>query len=149
MKRLAMQKIKDAVRIYIVRPSTHLIITTCEHLLLLAPSHADIHVLSKVGRDSLPELLNVLSIDGVGETKGGVNDVGIQSEEALRNLVGTGVFGVQSSDEGSLLAVVVELEMDGALRKDSAFELVEGTGDFLVLSSLDEAVFEHVAELEV
>lgn len=120
-----------------------------QHLVLLAPSQANIDILSKVGRDSLPELFNVLAIDGIGETKGCVNDVGIESEEILCDLAGTGVFGVQSSNKCSLVAIVVELEVNGALREDGAFKFVQSTSDLGILTGLDEAVFKDITELEV
>lgn len=59
------------------------------------------------------------------------------------------VFRVERSDEDGLVAVVVELVVDGALGEDGSLEFVEGAGDFGVLACAYEAVFEDIAELQV
>lgn len=118
-------------------------------MVLVALGEALVHILSQVGRNLLAELLNVGSVDGLGKAKRGLDNFGIESEEVLGNLAGTGILGVQGSDESSIFAVVVELEVDGALRENGAFELVEVAGDFRVVAGLDEAVLKHIAELEV
>lgn len=97
----------------------------------------------------LAELVNVGTINGLGEAQGSIDNTRVESKEVLRNLAGTGVLGVERGNENRLVAVVVELEVDGALGEDGAFELVEVAGDFRVLAGLDEPVLEHVAELEV
>jgi hypothetical protein len=53
-------------------------------------------------------------------------------------------------DKDGLFAVVVELEVDGALGEDGALELVERAGDLRVLALADDkAVLKDVAELKV
>lgn len=118
-------------------------------VLLVAPRQADLHVLCQVGGNRALELVNVLSVDLLGESKGSVDDLGVEVEEALSNLVGTGVLIVQSCDEDGLFTVVVELEVDGALRENSALELLQTTGDLRVVLARYEAVLEDVAELDV
>jgi hypothetical protein len=118
-------------------------------VLLVALSQADINVLRQVGRNHLAELLNVLAVDLLGESKSSVDDTSVESEETLRNLVGTRVLGVETSDEYRLFAVVVELEVDAALGKDGALVFLESASDFGVRGGGDKAVFEDVAEGEI
>lgn len=108
-----------------------------------------VHGLSQVSRNLAAELLNVGCVNGLGVAKRSIDNFSVESEEVLGNLAGTGVLRVQGSDEGSIVAVVVELEVDGALGKNGAVELVEVAGDFGVLPGLDETVLKHVTKLEV
>lgn len=117
--------------------------------MLVAPSQAGINVLGQVGRNELPELLDVLAVDGVGQTKSSIEDVGVESEEVLRDLAGSGILAVERSDESGLFAVVVELEVDGALGEHGTLELVQSTGNLGVLTSFNKAVLENISELEV
>jgi hypothetical protein len=117
-------------------------------VLLVALGQADINVLSQVGRDHLAELVNVLAVDLLGKAKGSVDDTSVESEEALSNLVGAGVLGVQASYEDGLVAVVVELEVDASLGEDCALVLLQGAGDLGVLGGCDETVLQDVSEGE-
>ena len=103
-------------------------------LVFLALCQADIDILSQVGRDMLAELLNVRAVDRLGEAERSVDNTGIKSEEVLGNLAGAWVLRIQRSHESGLLAIVVELEMDGSLGKDGAFELVQGASNLRVLA---------------
>jgi hypothetical protein len=93
--------------------------------------------------------ITYLAVNGAGEPKRSINNIRVQRKESLSNLVGTRVLRVERSDESSLLAVVVELVMDAALRENSALELVQVPGDLWVLARLDKCVLEHETELEV
>lgn len=118
-------------------------------VLAVALGQADIDILRQIGWDHLAEFLDVLAVDLLGEPESGVDNTSVKSKEALSYLVCAGVLGVQGGDEDSLFAVVVELEVDGTLGEDSAFEFVQGTCDFGVLAGGDEGILEHVAEAEV
>ena len=118
-------------------------------VLLWATLEAVLHILSQVGGNVLAELLNVLAIDLLGKAKSSIDDVGVESKEALSDLVGTRVLGVESSNKGSLLAVVIELEMDRSLWEYSSLELVQSAGNLGVLSSSDKPVLKDITELEV
>lgn len=115
----------------------------------VAPLQARVNTLSKVGGDALAELSNVGAIDLLRESKRSVDDIWVEAEEVLGDLGSTRVLGVQSSnkDGGLAVRVVVELVVDGALREDSAHELVERTSNFGILASSNESVLEDIAEL--
>lgn len=66
----------------------------------------------QIGRNLFAELVDVLAIDALRETKSNIDDITVESEEVLGDLTGARVFGVESSDKGGGLAVVVELVMD-------------------------------------
>jgi hypothetical protein len=118
-------------------------------LVLVAFSEAAIDILRKVGRNHLTELLNVLSVDGLGKSQSRINNTSVQSKEVLRNLAGAGIFAVQARNERGLLAVVIELKVDRSLRKHRTLELVEGASNLGVLSGFHEPVLQDVAELQV
>lgn len=107
-------------------------------VLVVALGKADLHILGQIGGDHVAEVLDVLAVDLLGEPKSSVDNLIVEREEALRNLVGTWVLGVEASDENGPLAVVVELEVDGALGKHGAFELVECAGDFWAVTLADD-----------
>lgn len=119
------------------------------HLVFAAPLQADVHVLRDIGWDVLPEQLDVLAIDLLGHSKGSVDNLRVEGEEVLCDLAGSGVFAVQTGNKGSLVAVIVELEVDAALRENSAVELVQIASDFWVLGRAHQPILKHVAELEV
>jgi hypothetical protein len=118
-------------------------------VLLVAPGQANIDILGEVGRNHLAELFDVLAVDLFREAESSIDDTGIKSVEALSDRVGTCVIGVQSSYEDSLLAVVVELVVNGAHGKDGALEFVQSAGDFRVLASGYEAVLKDITEAKV
>ena len=59
----------------------------------------------------------------------------------MRYLARARVLRVQGSHESSLFTIVVELEVNGALGEDGAFELVEVAGDLRVVTGFDETIF--------
>jgi hypothetical protein len=83
-----------------------------------------LNIQSQVGRNHGFELLDVGTIDGRREAKRSVDDILVESKEALGNLVCTRVLRVQRSDEGGTFAVVVELEVDGTLGENGALERI-------------------------
>lgn len=90
---------------------------------------ASVNAESNVGRNHLAEALNVLSVDGLDSTKSSLNNVPVQAEEVLSNLVHTGVDIVEASDEDGILAVGVELLVDGSLREDGHLPGIHGVLD--------------------
>lgn len=95
------------------------------------------------------ELLNVLPIDGLGKAERGVDDVGVETKEVLRNLRCAGIFAVEGSYEGGGLTLVVDLVVDAALGEHGALEFGERAGDFGVLTSRHQAVLENVAKIDL
>ena len=116
---------------------------------LQAPLQAHIDILRQVGRDILPELLDVLPVNSAGESKRSIKNLLVQREEVLRNLTSAGILAVQRSHKHGVVTVIIELEVDAALREYSALELVQSACDLRVLASGDKAVFKDVAEFEV
>jgi hypothetical protein len=126
---------------------------------------APLHIARQISRQVLSKVLDILSINRTAipvslfpfyldeylrrEPERSINNIGVQRKQRLRDLVGTRVLAVQGSDEGRVVAVVVELVVHGALREDSAFEFVERACDFGVGAGRDEVVFEDEAEFEV
>jgi hypothetical protein len=111
-------------------------------LLDTALGKALINAEGKVGRERSAELVNVLAVESGREAEGSIDNTAVESEEVLGNLAGTRVLRVEGSDEGSRLAVVVDLVMDGAHGEDSALELLESRGDLR-----SEAILEDKASL--
>lgn len=122
-------------------PSSTLFNPLVPSRLLVALGQTTINILRQIRRNHLAELLNILAIDLLGESKRSIHNILVECKEALSNLVGAWVLGVQASDKDSRFAAVVELEVDGALGEYGALELLECAGDFGVLAGGDEAVF--------
>lgn len=91
-------------------------------------------------RDARPHLVDIGTGDRGLETKSGIHDIAVQTEETLRDAVGSGVLVVERGDEGGVVAGRVELVVDSALWEDGSLEFVERADDFLC-----EAVFEDHA----
>jgi hypothetical protein len=108
-----------------------------------ASLQALLHTKGEVGWDHLLELVDVLAINGVGEAERSFDDIVIQSEEVLGDLAGTRVVAVETGDEAGRLAGGVVLEVDAALREDSALEGTEGGVEFG-----GQAVLKHEARLD-
>lgn len=73
------------------------------------------------------EGLEVVGVDLVGETQGGVDDLRVDvDEETLSEGAGTGVLAVETREGDGGLAVKVLLEVDGALGEDGALVLGQG-----------------------
>lgn len=87
---------------------------------------ASINAESNVGRNHVAEALNVLSVNGLDSTKSSRNNVPVQAEEVLGNLVHTGVDIVEAGDEDSILAVGVELLVNGSLGEDGHLPGIHG-----------------------
>lgn len=117
----------------------------------VAPLEALIDAESKVGRDLAPELLDVGAVQALGEAEGGVNDVGIETEEVLGDLGSASILRVQGSDEGGRMALGVDLVVDAAHRENGALKLGEVAGDLVVCRNLgvDEAVLEDETEVDL
>jgi len=109
---------------------------------------AVINVLRNVGRNHLAKLLDVLAIDRLRETEGGIHDASIQIEEGLGHLRGSGVLMVERGDKGSGLARRVDLIMHAAHREDGALELFERSRNLRVLTSLHKPVLKDVAKVD-
>jgi hypothetical protein len=103
-----------------------------------------INAKSNVGWDMLPERLNILAINGLHATQGSSEDISIEGEEVLGDLIDTRVYIIESSDKHSILAIRVELLMDGALGENRHLECVHGVGDWLG-AILDDKVGDEAA----
>jgi hypothetical protein len=140
-------KVQNAVsndRVPIPRPPI------CCLVLLVALVEADLHILGQIGGDHVAELCDVLAVDLLRESKGSVDDLVVEREEALCDLVGTRVLRVEASDEYSRITVIIKLEVDGTLGEHCALKEVELAGDLWAVSlANDETVLEDVAEADV
>lgn len=114
----------------------------------VAPLKAVVNLLCQVGWDGLAELLNVLSVNGVRETKSSIDNIGVEGEETLGNLVGTWVLAVECGNKGGGLTVVVELKVDGAHGEYGSLKLVHLAGNLRVLSGANKAVLQDISELD-
>ncbi|GJC91475.1 pantothenate transporter liz1 [Colletotrichum higginsianum] len=97
-----------------------------------------------VGRDVLAEALEVGAVDGLHAAEGGGDDVRAEVEEGLGDLLDAWVDVVEAGDEDGVLAVRVELLVDGALGEDGHLEGVHGVGDG-VEAVLDDEVGDEAA----
>lgn len=86
----------------------------------------------------------VVLVDLGGEAERRVDDGGVDGEEVLGDLARAGVLVAEARDEGRVVAVVVELEVDAALGEDGA---LEGRERRVLLHR--EAVLEDQARLDV
>jgi hypothetical protein len=119
-------------------------------VLVVTPLETDVHILRNIGRNVLPKLLDILAIDLFRHSKRSIHHLRVKRKEVLRNLAGSRILAVQARNKSSLVAVIVELEVDAALWEHSALEFIQVTGDLLVrLGRGDQSILEHVAELEV
>lgn len=141
------KKINQSHR-YAKKSKCHVHILILHHLQPLVPSRllvalgqTPINILRQIRRNHLPKLLDILAINLLGKSKRSINNILVERKEALRNLVGARVLGVEASDKDSGVAAVVELEVDRALGKYGALELLECAGDFGILAGGDEPVF--------
>jgi hypothetical protein len=76
-----------------------------------------------------PERVDILAIKGKIIRKHRLQQVVIQIEQALRALLHTGILGREARHEDGVLAVGVELGVDGALREDGHLVLGEFVAD--------------------
>jgi hypothetical protein len=124
--------------------------------LAAALGHADLDILDEVGRKALGELINVLAVDllwfalallqtcrtdrAYRDVKSSVKHLRVEGKEVLRNLTGTRILRAERRNKYRIIAVVVELVVDGTLGEYSAFELVEVSSDFWVLHGTNNLV---------
>ena len=86
-----------------------------------------LHALGHVGRDQAPDLIHVLPGKRI-LPQSRLDNVIIEPEERLRRLLHAGIFAREAGDEDRVVAVWVELGVDGALREDGHLVRVESVG---------------------
>ena len=90
----------------------------------MASDQALFHTLGERSGDVGLEGLEVVGVDLVGETQGGIDNLRVNvDKEALSERAGTGILAVETREGHGGLAVEVLLEVDGALREDGALIL--------------------------
>lgn len=94
-----------------------------DHLVLLALGQARINGLDKVGRQSLAKLINVGAVNVIDFAERDVDNLLVLEEEVLGDLGGAWIGIVECGDEGSGLAFVVELVVDGSIACDVSLSI--------------------------
>lgn len=97
-------------------------------------------------RDRSLEIINISTVDCLSE--GSCDHVRAELERLVEDLSGTEILGVEGSDEDSVLAVRVELRVDGALVEGGHLEGVDGVLDdtaaaLSVARCVEDAVLGH------
>lgn len=98
---------------------------------------AGVDALCDVGRNVLAEALNVLAVKRSDAAQSGADHSRVEAEEGLGNLLNAGVRIIEASYKDGLVAVRVELLVNGALREDGHLVERESVGD------RGEAVLDH------
>ena len=97
-------------------------------------------------RDRRSKLCDIHAVDLPGEPEIGLDDVGVEVEEVLRDAAETRVVAVEASDEGRGLAVVVELVVHAAHGEDGALVLGQRVAELHARAILhDEAGLDDAA----
>lgn len=92
--------------------------------------------------DALADGLDVFAGDGLAESGG--EDVIREGKAVVGDLASAEVLAVEAGDEDHVLAVRVELGVDGALVERRHLELLDGVGDDAALAvSVDDPVLGH------
>jgi len=99
--------------------------------------------LSDGSRDSLLESVNISAIDSLAESSR--DHIGAEGEELVSDLSSSEVLGVERGNEDGVVAVRVELGVDGSLVERCHLELVDGVLDdssarLCVAGSVEDAV---------
>jgi hypothetical protein len=91
--------------------------------LTLAASQTISNTLSDIGRNQMPDHINLRTREGAIRADSSRNDRVVEAEEGLSGLLDTGVFITEAGNEDGLFASGVPFGVDGSLGEDDALEL--------------------------